>query len=276
LLDALRGVFEQGRYFDVFVDYAKAGTDDILCRISVVNRGLDPAPIHVLPHLWYRNTWSWTTDHPRPELGAVGASTVRARDHHLGERWWYADARQAHASLLLLFTENETNSERLYGAPNTTPYVKDGIHEAVVHGLLNRVNPAQVGTKVAAHFCATVAPGETYTVRVRFADRAQEDPFGDFDAVFAQRIREADEFYAAVQPADLSEDERRVQRQALAGLLWSKQFYHYVVELWLKGDPAQPAPPEARTRGRNAGWTHIDNLDVLSVPDKWEYPWYAA
>ena len=219
LMDVLREVFEKGRYFDVFVEYAKADMQDILCRISVVNRGPEPAPIHVLPHLWCRNTWSWTADHLRPQLRALGSSTVYAKDRHLGERWWHVDARAARASPLLLFTDNETNTERLFHIPNATSYLKDGIHDAVVHGLLHRVNPAQVGTKAAAHFHTTVAPGETYAVRVRFADRAQQNPFGDFDAVFAQRIEEADEFYAAVQHADLSEDERQVQRQALAGLL---------------------------------------------------------
>jgi hypothetical protein len=279
LIDALRGAFAQQRYFDVFIEYAKADQEDILCRITAVNRGPDPAPIHVLPHLWFRNTWSWGYDRPRPEARAVRPGVVRAWERHLGERWWYVDG-----DVPLLFTENETNYERLFGVPNPSPdpsassgqTVKDGIHEAVVHGRMDRVNPAQVGTKVAAHFQAVVPPGETFTVRVRFSDVARDDPFADFDAVFAQRIREADAFYAAIQHSDLSEDERRVQRQALAGLLWSKQFYHYSVELWLKGDPTQPPPPASRLQGRNARWTHLYALDVLSMPDKWEYPWFAA
>ena len=276
LLDALRDAFNEGRYFDILVEYAKVDQEDILCRISAVNRGPEPAPVHVLPHLWFRNTWSWTPQHPHPQLRALGPSTVYLTDRHLGERWWYVDPQAAHASPLLLFTENETNEERLFQVPNATPYVKDGIHEAVVHGLTDRVNPDQVGTKVAAHFCAVVEPSQTFTVRVRFANAAHADPFGDLDAVFARRIEEANEFYAAVQRPDLTEDERQVQRQALAGLLWTKQFYHYIVELWLKGDATQPPPPEARRRGRNAEWTHLDNLDVVSMPDKWEYPWYAA
>ncbi len=277
LADALRDVFEQGRYFDVFVEYAKAAQEDILCRITVVNRGPEPAPIHVLPHLWYRNTWSWGYGHTRPELRASAPNTVYAEARHLGERWWHVDGGvAAQRAGSLLFTENETNSERLFGWPNTIPYVKDGINDAVVHGLTDRVNPEQVGTKVAAHFQTTVAPGGTFTVRVRFSDIQHDDAFGDFDAVFEQRIEEADEFYAAVQRPDLSQDERRVQRQALAGLMWTKQFYHYSVELWLKGDPAQPPPPESRKAGRNADWKHLYNLDVLSMPDKWEYPWYAA
>jgi Mannosylglycerate hydrolase MGH1-like glycoside hydrolase domain len=276
LLDALRNALEEGRYFDVVVEYAKEGREDLLCRISAVNRGPDPAPIHVLPHLWFRNTWSWAIDHPRPKLRAAGPSAVSTSDRHLGVHWWYVDARAAHLSPLLLFSENETNAERLFHGTNATPYVKDGIHDAVVREQLDRVNPDQVGTKVAAHFCANVAPGESFTVCVRFSNAAHADPFGEFDAIFARRIEEADEFYAAVQRKDLTQDERRVQRQALAGLLWSKQFYHYAVELWLRGDPAQPPPPEVRKHGRNADWMHIDNLDVLFVPDKWEYPWYAA
>ncbi len=292
LIDALRGAFEENRYFDVFVEYAKADQEDILCRISVVNRGPEPAPIHVLPHLWYRNTWSWGYNSARPEMRALNTRTVYTKHRHLGERWWYVDAGAP-----LLFTENDTNTERLYNWPNATPYVKDGINDAVVHGRMDRVNPEQKGTKVAAHFRATIAPGETFTVRVRFTNVSQGDPFAEFDALFAQRIREADEFYAATQRAmqspdpstpislpaaksasgqALSEDERRVQRQAFAGLMWTKQFYHYSIELWQRGDPGTPPPPESRGHGRNADWTHLYNLDVLSMPDKWEYPWFAA
>ena len=283
LVDALREAFEQGRYFDVFVEYAKASQEDILCRISVVNRGPEPAPIHVLPHLWYRNTWSWGYDRPRPELRAIAADTVHTPARHLGDRWWYVDAQDEaggpgpnQGAVPLLFTENETNAERLFGSPNATPYVKDGINDAVVHGLADRINPRQKGTKVAAHFQACIPPGETFTARVRFSDVPHEDAFADFEAVFGHRVEQADEFYAAIQRSDLSEDARRVQRQALAGLMWTKQFYHYSVELWLKGDPAQPPPPDERGTGRNAGWSHLYNLDVLSMPDKWEYPWYAA
>jgi hypothetical protein len=276
LVDALREAFEQGRYFDVFVEYAKADQEDILCRISVVNRGPESAPIHVLPHLWYRNVWSWGHGRPRPELCAVGANAVRTEARHLGERWWYVDGEPPRRSVPLLFAENETNSELLFNWPNAAPYVKDGINDAVVRGLLDRVNPEQVGTKVAAHFQATIAPGDTFSVRVRFSNIPHQDPFGDFDGVVAQRLREADEFYAAVQRPDLTDDERQVQRQALAGLMWTKQFYHYSVELWLEGDPGQPPPAEARRQGRNADWEHVYSLDVLSMPDKWEYPWFAA
>jgi hypothetical protein len=275
LLDALRDAWEENRYFDVFVEYAKADQEDILCRISVLNRGSDPAPIHVLPHLWARNAWSWGYDRPRPELRAVGDGRVRVRERHLGERWWYAREGDGQEPRLL-FTENDTNYERLFGVPNDSPYVKDSINDAVIYGQMERVNPEGRGTKVAAHFHATVPPGESYEVWVRFADTQQEAPFEDFDEIFERRMREADAFYAAIQRPDLSEDERRVQRQAFAGLMWTKQFYHYSVELWLRGDPAGPPQPKARKHGRNRDWTHLYNLDVVSMPDKWEYPWYAA
>ncbi|MGC9349002.1 MAG: MGH1-like glycoside hydrolase domain-containing protein [Anaerolineae bacterium] len=271
LADALRDSFAEGRYFDVFIEYAKADEEDILCRITAVNRGPEAAPIHVLPHLWYRNTWSWGYDRPRPELRAVGPGEVHTVGRHLGDRWWYVDGDAE-----LLFTQNETNAERLFGAPNPSPFVKDGINDAVVDGRRDRVNPEGVGTKVAAHFVATVAAGDSFTARIRFSNVARHDPFGDFETVFARRIEEADDFYAAVQRPGLTEDERGVHRQALAGVMWSKQFYHYSVELWLDGDPGQPSPREVRKGGRNADWTHLYNLDVLSMPDKWEYPWYAA
>jgi len=274
LIDAIGGAFRSGRYFDVFIEYAKADQEDILCRITAVNRGPEPAPLHILPHVWARNTWSWGYNPARPELAAEGASAVSVRGRHVGDRWWYADSRP-HAPALL-FTENDTNNQRLYGTPNASPYVKDGFHEAVVGGHADRVNPRLRGTKAAAHYRGMVAPGASMTVRVRFADRAYAAPFGDFDAVVARRLAEADEFHAAVQGPGLSADERQVQRQALAGLLWSKQFYHYSVELWLDGDPAGPPPPPERRSGRNQSWGHLYNLDVLSVPDKWEYPWPAA
>ncbi|MGH8245986.1 MAG: MGH1-like glycoside hydrolase domain-containing protein, partial [Gammaproteobacteria bacterium] len=275
LIDALSGAFQEYRYFDVFVEYAKADEEDILCRISAVNRGPDPAPIHVLPHLWYRNTWSWGHNPERPRLRAVDAGMVCAEHRHLGQRWWHtrcSDSRQP----VLLFTENDTNTERLFDWPNASPYVKDSINDAVVNGRMERVNPEGRGTKVAAHFHSVVQPGETFTVQVRFTHIPNAAPFDDFDAIFDRRLREADECYAAVQNPNLTEDERRVQRQAFAGLMWSKQFYHYGVELWLRGDPFGPPPPASRKSGRNADWTHLYNLDVLSVPDKWEYPWFAA
>jgi Glycosyl hydrolase family 63 C-terminal domain len=270
LYDATKEALEQNRYFDVVIEYAKADEDDLLCRITATNQSSEAAPLHILPHVWARNTWSWGHEHPRAELTRLSENTVYTNDRHLGERWWYVDGE-----VTFLFTENETNNERVFASPNTSPYVKDGINDAVVHSQIEKVNNVR-GSKVAAHFKTVIGPGETFTVRVRFSNKELAKPFDNFNAIFAQRIEEADEFYAAVQNPNLNEDEKRVQRQAFAGLLWSKQFYHYSVELWLNGDPAQPAPPEVRKYGRNHDWQHLYNNDVLSMPDKWEYPWYAA
>jgi Glycosyl hydrolase family 63 C-terminal domain len=270
LFDALKEAFEQHRYFDVVVEYAKADEDDLLCRITATNHAKVAAPLHILPHLWARNTWSWGHEKARAELKKLSENTVYTKDRHLGKRWWYIDDGAP-----LLFTENETNNERIFASPNASPYVKDGINHAVVQGQMEKVN-SEKGSKVAAHFKAVLQPGETFTVCVRFANKKFAKPFDDFKAIFAQRIEEVAEFYAAVQHTNLNEDEKRVQRQAFAGLLWSKQFYHYSVELWRKGDPGQPVPPEVRQRGRNSDWQHLYNNDVLSMPDKWEYPWYAA
>jgi hypothetical protein len=274
LVDAIGDALREGRYFDVFVEYAKVGPEDILCRVTAINRGPEPAELHVLPHAWFRNTWSWGHDPRRPELRAEGPGRVRVEHRHLGERWWYVDSGACVPELL--FTENETNFERLFGTPNASPFVKDAFHESVVGGRRERVNPGQRGTKAAASFRARIDPGEPIVVQTRLAPGPLDGPFDDAREVFDRRIAEADAFYDAVQPSGLGDDERLVQRQAYAGLLWSKQFYHYSVELWLDGDPAGPAPPPARLAGRNSGWRHAYNLDVLSVPDKWEYPWFAA
>ena len=276
LIDALRETFEDQRYFDVFIEYAKADEEDILCRITAINRGPEPAPIHILPHLWYRNNWSWNFDRQRPRIHPIETplpDITGCRTHHqrLGERWWYVEGE-----VPLLFTENETNDERLYGTPNPGPYIKDAFHEAIVSGNTESVNPQKEGSKVAAHFKSVLAPGDKFTVRLRFTDHPAEEPFGDFDRVFERRIQEADEFYTSVQTPGQSEDDRNVQRQALVGLLWNKQFYYYRVQRWQKGDATQPAPAESRVQIRNAKWTHFDGVDVLSMPDKWEYPWFAA
>jgi hypothetical protein len=279
------GAFAENRYFDVFVEYAKVDAEDVLMRVTVHNRGPEPAPIHLLPTLWFRNTWSWNGDAGRGSLAAAeapdatggpGYRAVEVRTRRYGARWLYAEGAPE-----LLFTENETNTSRLFGVPNAQPYVKDGIHEAVVAGRADAVNPALVGTKMAAHHQAVVPAGGSVTIRLRFSPRAPQSfagdtPFAAADAVFALRQQEADEFYATVVPADVSEDAKRVMRQSLAGMLWSKQYYHYVVQQWLDGDAAQPVPPGERRQGRNARWKHLFNADVISMPDKWEYPWYAA
>src|SRR5262245_3173893 len=265
LFDALGDAFRAQRYFDVIIEYAKAGPEDILLRIAAVNRGPEAAPIHVLPHLWYRNTWSWSQGESRPAIEAREPGAARTTHAQLGERWWYvrgADGRPAP----MLFTENETDHERLFGVPSAGPFVKSGIDEAVVHGRAGAVN-AERGSKTAAHLAATVPPGESFTVQVRLASAPLERPFTGFDATLARRRKEADAFYAAVQAAHLTADERLVQRQAFAGLLWSKQFYHFDVYKWLDGDPTQPPPPPGRRGGRNREWSHLRNADILLMPD---------
>jgi hypothetical protein len=272
------GIFEEDRYFDVVAEYAKATPDDLLIRITVTNRGPDPAPLHLLPTLWCRNTWAWEAGATRPRLRvsppSSGASCVLVEHPDLdGAYRLYADGAPE-----WLFTENDTNRYRLYGVENERPFVKDAFHEAVVRGESAAVNPVQEGTKAAAHYRLLLRAGESTVVRLRLTNRELRDaPFGKrFDTLVAQRRAEADEFYAQVIPAKLSDDARGVMRQALAGMLWSKQWYHYDVRRWLEGDPAQPAPPPERQDGRNREWSHLYNDDVVSMPDKWEYPWYAA
>ena len=274
LIDALHEAFAAGRYFDIFVDYAKASQKDILCRITAYNRGPEPAPLHIAPQVWFRNTWSWGHQAERPVLEAAGSATVSGHHRHLGQCHWYLDI-EPHAPALL-FTENETNFERLFGVVNHGPFVKDAFHEAIVNGRANKVNPDRRGSKAAAHYHKMIAPGGSCEVRTRFTHDSLQNPFDDFDSIVERRMAETDEFYRTIQPEGLDEDQRTVQRQAYAGLLWTKQFYHYSIELWLDGDPAGPEPPPARREGRNAEWQHVYNLDVLSVPDKWEYPWFAA
>jgi hypothetical protein len=274
LIDAIRADLRAGRYFDVVVEYAKRAPEDLLCRIEVINRGPEAAPIHVLPHVWFRNTWSWNAAPVRPRLEPDGDG-VHASHPQLGDRWWYVEGVGL-AAPELLFTENETNAARLFGAANASPFVKDGINDAVVHGRADTVTRAG-GTKGAAHLRAVVPAGGTFAIRVRLSPRPQAAPFAGHDRVIAQRRAEADAFYASVQAPHLDPDARLVQRQALAGLLWSKQFYHFDVHTWLTGDPAQPPPPVERHRGRNRDWAlHVRHADVLLMPDTWEYPWYAS
>ena len=267
------GVFSENRYFDVSVEYAKNTPEDLLVRIAVTNHGPERAEIHLLPTVWFRNTWSWGNENGRRPVLRESNGAIELEHRELGRRQLRCDG-----SPELLFTENETNLQRLFGVPNGSPYVKDGINEYVVNGVEAAVNPAHTGTKAAARYILSLGPGETQTVRLRLERPSEEpEPFGtQFDAIFAERIREADEFYATVIPADLTPDARNVMRQALAGMLWSKQFYHYVVRDWLKGDPAAPPPPSERLNSRNREWSHLYNADVISMPDKWEYPWYAA
>jgi len=302
LLDT--GIFSGNRYFDLFVEYAKADVEDILIRITAVNRGPEAATLHVLPQFWFRNTWSWGKDLRRPvarkAANVPGSACVELQHWQYGKRWLLCAGTPG-----LLFTENETNYERLFNTKNRTPYVKDAFHEYVVHGNKAAVNPELMGTKVAAHYPLHLDAGASATLKLRLTDleplgsmdvyatatgtitspahaeRAEGVPgtndFAEgFEAVFAARQKETDEFYDSRIQKDISADARAVMRQAFAGMLWSKQFYHYDVRTWLEGDPAGPKPAAERWKGRNKDWTHLYNDDVISMPDKWEYPWYAA
>jgi hypothetical protein len=302
LLDT--GVFNENRYFDVFMEYAKADDEDIFIRITAHNRGPEAAPLHLLPTLWFRNTWSWGKDLRRPIVRKAadvpGSLCAELQHWQYGKRWLLCAGQPE-----LLFTENETNSARLYNSKNRTPYVKDAFHEYIIRGNKAAVNPAQSGTKMAAHYFMTVGAGESVTIKLRLTDiepLGGMDPessmvgiitspghqerevgvpgtndFGKgFDALIAARIEDADEFYESRIPAELSADAKNVMRQSYGGMLWSKQFYHFDIQTWLDGDPAGPEPPAERKRGRNKEWTHLYNDDIISMPDKWEYPWYAA
>jgi hypothetical protein len=269
LLDT--GAFHEDRYFDVFMEYAKEGPEDLLVRVSVHNRGPEAARLHLLPTLWFRNTWSWEKDAARPSLMEAGPGRIQAAHPDLGSFTLACDGKAE-----LLFTENESNAERLWGQPNPSPYVKDAFHRYVVGGEAGAVNPARTGTKAAARYVLDVPAGGSAVVRLRLAASLPAAPFGkDFDAVFAARIADADEFYKRITPRTLNEDETRVHRQALAGMLWSKQFYFFDVDRWLDEHDAHPLLG-SRPAPRNAEWFHMFNGDVISMPDKWEYPWYAA
>ncbi|MBB3751340.1 hypothetical protein FHT44_003835 [Mycolicibacterium sp. BK634] len=274
LFDALREQWLAQRYFDVDVTYAKDGPEDVYCRITVTNRGPDAAPIHVLPQLWYRNTWSWDPTKTPPRITACGPGVARTRHPKLGQRWFSVTSSCDEAPRLL-FCENETNNRLLFGSANESATTKDGIDDYVVNGISAAVDPAE-GSKAAAHVTTTLQSGETLTVTLYFATTDAADPFERADAVLAERKRDADEFYRAIAAGDLTDDERLVQRQALAGLLWCKQFYNYSVRRWLKGDPGQPKPPRERWKGRNKDWQHFAVSDVILMPDAWEYPWFAA
>jgi len=271
------GIFQDDRYFDVVAEYAKATPDELLIRITVTNRGPDAAPLHLLPTLWFRNIWSWEprVDRPRLRLTPAGGKACIVVEHsELGRPYrLYCDGDPE-----VLFTENDTNLRRLHDVESASQFVKDAFHEYVVNRRSEAVNPAQEGTKTAAHYRMVLEPGQSSTIRLRLGDREPDGSlFGKrFDALIAQREQEAVEFYATVIPAKLSADARGVMRQALAGMLWSKQWYHYDVRRWIEGDPTQPTPPSERQYGRNREWSHLYNDDIISMPDKWEYPWYAA
>ena len=277
------GVFAENRYFDIFAEYAKRTSDDILIRITVANRGPDEARLHLLPTLWFRNNWIWGCTHEgcevKPRIARVSDHELALQHVSLGRYRFFIDAAPDGSTPPILLTENETNVARLFGATNGGHPSKDAFHDFVIHGDAEALAVGGHGTKAAPHYVLTVPAGNEVTVRLRLASESDrpQSPFGaEFDKIFADRRREADEFYAARMPEHLTDDERQVGRQAYAGLLWSKQFYHYVVKDWLDGDPEMPKPPEVRRHGRNRDWQHLFNRDVVSMPDKWEYPWYAA
>jgi len=269
LLDT--GVFAENRYFDVFVEYAQVEPGDILMKVTAWNRG-PTATLHLIPQLVLRNTWSWDTDCDKPELRAAEDGAIAIEPAGLGATRLYFDGDAE-----VLYTENETNAPRLwnYGDANAG-YFKDGFHECIVGGQRDRVNPARTGTKAGVWYQSSIPPGGKQELRLRLTRRELTDPFEDFDSHIRQRHREADAYYADLQQDIASADERLVQRQAFAGLIWNKQFYYLDVPRWLKGDPAQPAPPDSRLHGRNSDWGNLNNADIVSMPDKWEYPWYAS
>ncbi len=299
LLDT--GAFAENRYFDVFTEYAKSSAEDILIKVTVANRGPAEADLSLLPTIWFRNTWSWGRDDYRPALRAIqqlsipkeygipGSGVIAVEHKTHGKRWLLCEGEPE-----LLFTENETNARKLFGGENRASYVKDGINDYVVHGNRDAVNPEKIGTKASALYRLRLAPGATATLRLRLTNQeptlarmsaprlviaaAPQTELLDhnFDSILALRRTEADEFYVKPAPRGLSEDAKNVQRQAFAGLLWSKQFYHLDIRTWLDGDPAGPPPPDSHKKGRNHEWSNLYNADVISMPDKWEYPWYAA
>jgi hypothetical protein len=271
------GIFDDDRYFDVFVEYAKAGPEDILIRIEAINRGPEAAELHLLPTLWFRNTWCWGLDARKPRVAIEEGSEVAALKvyhYYYGNRWLYCEGNPE-----FLFTENETNERRVFGTENGAAYVKDGINDYIVHGAKDAARTDGAGTKGSAHYAMTVPAGQAVTVRLRLSDAAPASGKavdGEFDKVLAERKKDADEFFDTLNLGSTAPECKEIMRQAVGGLLWSKQFYHYDINRWLKGDPSGPDAPKERLNGRNHEWRHLYNADVISMPDKWEYPWYAA
>jgi hypothetical protein len=270
------GVFADDAYFDIEIEYAKATTEDILIRLTITNRSAQRAPLHVLPTFWYRNEWSWRAGVTKPAIGDAGEANVAMVTQHptLGRRWMISDGN----AISTLYTENETNFERAFGVKNPRPFVKDAFGRYLINNDPTAINPKRTGTKAAFQYTTIMEPGATETIRLRLTDTPGTlaiDPVA-FDAIVDRRIREADEFYNSLLPASTDTQDRTIQRRAFAGLLWTKQFYNYIIRDWLKGDPLMPVPPASRLHGRNSGWTHLYNDEVLSMPDEWEYPWYAS
>lgn len=265
------GLFNNNAYFDVFAEYAKANVDDILIQITVHNRNTDDARLHILPTIWFRNTWCWGYDTYKPQLISSNNEEIIIDHHQLPNYKLHIEQKTD-----ILFCDNETNVERLYGVPNTQHFTKDGIHRYIVEGNEKAVNINGSGTKAAVHYNTNIKAGESYTIKLRLEAHQSNRPFQDFDAVFKQRVQEANDFYNELQQAITNDEEKLIQRQALAGMIWNKQFYYYDIPQWLNGDPAEPPPPAERLKGRNADWKHLNNADIISMPDTWEYPWFAS
>lgn len=265
------GVFDNGRYFDIFIEYAKNNENDLLIKITAHNRSSENAAIVIVPQIWFRNTWSWGHDNYKPILKPDNQNTISIDHKKLGHYNLYCDGNPE-----LLFTGNETNIHRLYGIKNVAAYLKDGINDYIVNSRKEAVNPDNIGTKAAAVYKTDIPGGKSQAVLLRLSAIPLKKPFTNFNRIFAERMIEANDFYSDLQAGNTNEDSRNIQRQALAGMLWSKQFYYFNISQWLKGDPAQPAPPKERLNGRNKEWLHLNNADIISMPDKWEYPWFAA
>ncbi|MEX2234651.1 MAG: glucosidase [Cyclobacteriaceae bacterium] len=264
------GIFDDNKYFDVFIEYAKESTNDLVIKISAHNRGPEKAVIHLLPQVWFRNTWAWGNHPYKPSMFRDNKGVIRINHKSLGDYYLYAEGDPE-----ILFCENETNSGRLYKHPRPGTF-KDGINDFIISGQKDSLNASNQGTKAAFHYKLTISPGKSKVIRLRLSDKFLSDAFADYDTIFDLREKEADAFYHAMQHNIKTQDEKNIQRQSFAGMLWSKQFYYYDIDQWLKGDPAQPPPPPSRQSIRNHEWRHLNNADVISMPDKWEYPWYAA
>ncbi len=265
------GIFDEDKYFDIFIEYCKNEAEDILIRITVYNRGKQKAEINIIPQIWFRNTWSWGYDDYKPKISLNKNRVILAEHKDLGDYKLYFEN-----SCDFLFCENETNIKKLYGADNPKGYFKDGINDYIINNKKDVINPQKYGTKAAVNYKIAVLNEQPGTIRLRLTKSSFKNAFEDFDKIFEDKINEANKFYSELQSDIISEDEKNIQRQAIAGMLWNKQFYYYDISQWLKGDPKQSAPPKQRLKGRNSSWFHLNNADIISMPDKWEYPWYAA
>ncbi len=265
------GIFDENKYFDIYIEYAKGGEDDVLVKITAVNRGPETAFVSLLPTIWFRNTWSWGYNDYKPTMSANGNRTINIMHERLGQYFLYSEENNG-----LLFCDNETNQKRLYNVENPKPYCKDGINEFIVHENPTTINPNQTGTKASVSYKYHVPAGDSVTIRLRLTNTVKDQPFSDFDKLFNDRLHEADLFYKELQDGVTDPDLLLIQRQAYAGMLWTKQFYYFNIKQWLDGDPSQIAPPTERKHARNAHWRHMSNENIISMPDKWEYPWYAA